>query len=407
MQNNNHNLLVVAVDFLPNIGGISTMVHHLCNALASNMVNVTLVAPRGSYIPEEFSAKYSLFVDEESQTNIREGAAAKKEDKRIQNLLEKLYKEIPFTRILLMHPIYYGFPTLLFSMKSKIPLTTVFYGYEINVLLVSKISFLEKISGLIFSPNSVRQKTFKIIKKSNEILAISNYTGALVKKVKKDIVLKISGCGISQHDFERELLISKHFDRAERVQRRNNLNIDDANKPMLVFVGRLVKSKNVALIVDALEHLPDVRFMVIGDGPELSSLQKLAEEKGVDKQITWLGEVSEDQKWTYLRAADVFILASQELSTGQVEGFGIVLLEATAAGIPVMAAKSGGMVDVVNDNVNGFLFEPFNNQELAEKIKILISDDKKSIDFVDKARNQIRTKFNWDAVATSIVSNWK
>lgn len=406
MQTKNLNLLVVAVDFLPKVGGISTMVHHLCNALVSNGADVTLLAPSGSYIPDEFFAKYKLVVDEKSKTNIREGDAAKTEDERIQMFLQGLNEKFHFSRILLMHPFYYGFPTLMFSIKSHIPITSVFYGYELNALLVSRVPFLERINGLSHSPNSIRQRTFKIIKKSNEILAISNYTGTLVKRVKNNIVLKISGCGISQHDFERELLISPNFDRQIRIERRNILNVHNAKQPMIVFVGRLVNSKNVGLIVNALKYLPDVRFTVIGDGPELTSLKNLSEENDVDKQIFWLGEVSEEQKWTYLRAADVFVLASQELPSGQVEGFGIVLLEATAAGIPVMAANSGGMVDVVSDNVNGFLFDPMNSRELAEKIKILISDDKKSFNFVEKARNQIKTKFNWNTIASKIISNW-
>ncbi|MGY8913510.1 MAG: glycosyltransferase family 4 protein [Flavobacteriales bacterium] len=405
MQKNNLKVLVVAIDFLPKIGGISTMVHHFCNALVFNNIEVTLLAPSGSRIPEEYAANYKLFIDENSNTNIREGRAAKKEDDRIQHLLEKIYKELSFTRIILMHPYYYGLPTLNFSLKARIPLTSVFYGYELNALLISKRTLLEKLKGCVLS-NSIKQRTFKIIKKSNEIIAISNYTGTLVKKVKKNVVIKISGCGISQEDFHRELLISSSFDRLIRVERRNRLNINDTNKPMLIFVGRLVESKNVALIIKALKHMPEVNFAVVGDGPENTFLQQLAKERGVSNQITWLGEVSEEYKWDYLRAADVFILASQELPTGQVEGFGIVLLEATAAGVPVMAAKSGGMIDVVNDNVNGFLFDPTNEEELAEKVRILIGDDKKSYDFVANARSQIKQKFNWNTIVSSLIGDW-
>lgn len=406
MLNQNFNLMVVAVDFFPKVGGISTMVHHLCNALVDIGANVIVIAPSGSYIPDEFDAKYHLVVDSDSNITQRNGSEATKQDRRIINFFCDQHKIYSFDRVLLMHPFYYGLPAVKFSRKNKLPISSMFYGYELNALLVEKHSHFRSLLSRIMGPRSVKERAFEVIKESDEILAISNFTKKLVEKVKGHGLIRVTGCGISQNDFDREIQISPRYDQVIRKKVRHKLKIHDPNRQMVLFVGRLVASKHVDLIITALQYLPEVSLVVVGEGPELPKLKSLAEKMGVYPQVNWVGKVSENIKWQYMRAADVFILSSTEMPTGQVEGFGIVLLEASAAGAPVIASRSGGMVDVVDNDSNGLLCDPYDPRDLAEKIDYILANEDMAAKYVEGAREKIKTRFNWKTIALNMTESW-
>ena len=131
-----------------------------------------------------------------------------------------------------------------------------------------------------------------------------------------------------------------------------------ADEFLMVTVGRLVARKAVDQLIDIVHGYRDqsLRLIVIGDGPLLGELKKQAQERGVSENVTFSGFVSEEEKVNLLAAADLYV------STSQHEGFGLVFLEAMAAGLPVVCYDFGGQTDFLEDGVTGALVS-LNDQE--------------------------------------------
>jgi glycosyltransferase involved in cell wall biosynthesis len=139
------------------------------------------------------------------------------------------------------------------------------------------------------------------------------------------------------------------------------------NDIILGGVGRVYN--NVKRFSDILESLqilgnPRIKFLLIGDGPDLPSLKLKAKSLGVENQFISLGYQSSPQ--SYMESMDVFLIPSAH------EGFGLVAVEAMYANLPVIASRVGGLKDVVLDGETGFLVSPLSPRELAEKINVLI-----------------------------------
>jgi len=380
------------------------MIHHLANSLANHGHRIQILGPRGSSLPATLSCKYKLIVDQHSAIEKHPGILKKNEDRRIFSLLEEIRNNSQFDCVLLMHPFYYGNGCTIFCSKNSIPMISFFYGLELRSLITKNTSWKNKLSNILYGKNKYGiSKVRNIIKKSTYVFAISNYTKKLVLTIYKKNPEKIfiSGCGIDMQDFRREESISPIFSKKIRQIRREELGL--TQKTTVGFLGRLVLSKNAEIIIKSLAHLPDIHLLIMGEGNDSARLKKISKDIGVESRITWMGSVTEERKWTVLRSLDVLILPSKELANGAAEGFGIALLEGSAAGAPVIAARSGGMTDVVSDKITGLLFETDNEMDLADKINNLVSDENLCIALVSNARSQIIARFNWDTIAKTVM----
>lgn len=134
----------------------------------------------------------------------------------------------------------------------------------------------------------------------------------------------------------------------------------DGEERLVLFAGHLIPRKSVATLIRALVRLPRrVRLLVAGDGPERAALEALARRLGVRERAVFRGTVPPDAVPRMMAAADAFCLPSMY------EGRPIALLEASAAGLPVVAAPVGGVPELIEDGVNGFLFAPGDPEDLA------------------------------------------
>lgn len=397
-------VLMVTVDFLPRIGGIATMIHHLANALVDRGADVAVLAPKGAALPRGFRARYRLIVDEMARTGLREGSAARAEDQRVRTLLEKVQAEFPFTRLLLMHPFYYGPGAIRYGRRNEIGVSATFYGYELRSVLVRKGRLLPHLQQRL-SRKSLRSRTLALARDADEVLAISEYTARLVRSTRTRKPVRVTGCGIAESDWRRESTLSPRFDRPTKRLRRREAGLSE--DPTVLFVGRLVPSKNVKLFIEALAGLSAVQGIIVGNGPQRDELENSAKLAGMAKRLRWIADAAEERKWELMRAADILCLPSRELPEGQVEGFGIVLLEAAAAGTPVIAAQSGGMPDVVSHGETGLLCDPDRSADLMRQITRLLSDDQLSEQCVARARRQIKERFNWERIAEDLLAKWK
>jgi glycosyltransferase involved in cell wall biosynthesis len=141
-----------------------------------------------------------------------------------------------------------------------------------------------------------------------------------------------------------------------------------AETPAILCVAHLYPRKDVATLLDALARLPGMSLHVVGTGPELERLEKQARRLQLADRVQFLGHVSFERLAAEYRRADVFCLPSRQ------EGFGIVFLEAMAAGLPIVAAGAAAVPEVVADGECGILVEPGNAVALASAIERLLAN---------------------------------
>ena len=135
----------------------------------------------------------------------------------------------------------------------------------------------------------------------------------------------------------------------------------------IVFVGRHEERKGLAVLLEAMRHLPaDVRLWVTGEGPQTEALQQAY---SGDERIVWLGRVNDEEKASLLAGADVFCAPSLHG-----ESFGVVLLEAMAAGTPIVASDLDGYRMVARDGIDALLVPPDDADALAIGLSRVLSD---------------------------------
>jgi glycosyltransferase involved in cell wall biosynthesis len=172
---------------------------------------------------------------------------------------------------------------------------------------------------------------------------------------------------------------------------------NEQNEPFILFIGRLMKIKGVDLLLEAMREISGARLIIAGDGPERKSLEALAAGLMVDAEF--LGQVDAASRNALFAACAVVVIPSRSLA-GRTEGLPVVCLEAMAAGCAVIAARAGGLAEIVRDQHNGLLFEPDDAGMLAEKLRMLLNDAARRARLGQNAR-RTATDYDWTQVAAS------
>jgi colanic acid/amylovoran biosynthesis glycosyltransferase len=152
----------------------------------------------------------------------------------------------------------------------------------------------------------------------------------------------------------------------------------EREKPLLLSVGRLLKVKGHSYGLEAFkivkQAVPDAEYAIIGEGPERRHLTAQAEKLGLSDSFRLLGELTDREVAEWYKKTSVFVFPSIIADDGAEEGQGLVLLEAQANRIPVVASRVGGIPEGMVDGVTGFLVSQKNPDELADKIITLLSN---------------------------------
>jgi glycosyltransferase involved in cell wall biosynthesis len=175
-------------------------------------------------------------------------------------------------------------------------------------------------------------------------------------------------------------------------------------RPVLAFTGRLVPHKGVEEILQALTTLPSpVVLLAIGSGPRLGSLRSLARRLGVEDRVRFCPDVSDEELPSYLRAADLFVFPSQN----RLEGFGLVIAEAMACGLPVVVADMPGVREVIEEGVEGLLVEPMIAEDLATKVRRLLEDSVARRQMGVAARRRAEERYALPVVVSALVRTYQ
>ena len=163
-------------------------------------------------------------------------------------------------------------------------------------------------------------------------------------------------------------------DQTARIQAR----LGAGAGPVAVFVGRLAREKGVDDLLRAAAllagEMPNLRLLIVGDGPDRTLLQNLAGDLGIADRAVFAGWVAADALADYLAAASLFVGPSKRGHDGTTEGQGLVFAEALAAGLPVIATRLGGIVDVVRHGETGLLVDEGSPAQIAAAIRTLADD---------------------------------
>lgn len=238
------------------------------------------------------------------------------------------------------------------------------------------------------------------LRSCDQIVANSRYTAGLAegKGVKKNRISVIPPA------VDVEVVVPRD---GREIKKRMGLE----GRKVLLYVGRLARRKGVKEFVEKslpkiISEVPEVCFVVVGENPTeslihhgdmMGDLQAFVREVGLQNHVRLLGWLSDEDLAKIYQACDLVVLPVLPLRD-DVEGFGIVLLEAAAAGKPCVATRVGGIPDALEDGKSGILLDPGNYKLMSQTIVRLLGDDRSRIDLGEYARKRVREEFAWDQI---------
>jgi phosphatidylinositol alpha-1,6-mannosyltransferase len=246
------------------------------------------------------------------------------------------------------------------------------------------------------------EKPREALRSAAVVIANSNYTASLIRGQLADpenVAVVHPVCRL------------EHFRAVEdrAASRRRLIGEDTVRGRLLLTVGNLVPRKGHDAVIRCLPELrkrfPDLVYVIAGDGPHRPHLESLAERLGVLPLVRFLGRVPEENLAPLYAASDVFIMVSSECrDSNNVEGFGIVYLEAGACGVPVIAGTDGGVPDAVVDGETGILVDPKDSAGLQEAITRLLGNPAEACLMGERGRRRANGEFSVEAMTDKLNS---
>lgn len=179
-------------------------------------------------------------------------------------------------------------------------------------------------------------------------------------------------------------------------QRAVEMLPDLADRRVVLTVGRLVRQKGHKVLISAIQDLlhanPEVLHVIVGEGPEMSTLRVQIQSLGLSGRVDLVGRVSDAELQAYYALASVFALTSHAVDS-RVEGLGFVFLEAAARGLVSVGSRHGGIPEAIVDGETGFLVDPQRPEEIADRIGNLLRDDELCRCMGNRARDHVEEQF--------------
>lgn len=190
-------------------------------------------------------------------------------------------------------------------------------------------------------------------------------------------------------------------DPAARTELRAHYGLGE--HPVVVCISRLVPRKGQDMLIrawpDIRRRVDGAKLVIVGGGPYAETLHRLAADKGVEADVVFTASVPNEELPGHYAMADVFAMPCRTRGGGlDVEGLGIVYLEASATGVPVVAGDSGGAPETVRDGETGRVIDGRSHDQLVEAITGLLVDPATARQMGAAGRSWVRRDWNWDTL---------
>ncbi len=365
---------------------VPTFVKDFADALSDDF-EITVVAPHygGALKREKMDAlnvrRFRYAYPVRAENIVYEGHAAQKANAR------------PLYLIKLLSYVVACFWTTLIATKGKrtiinahwiIPqgFVAILVGYLTGSRTVMTVH-----GGDVFTLNGKYMLMVKrwILRHADEVIVNSTATRNACKKIFPDRVYTVIPMGI--HTYQKKLRKSK------------------SSRTHLLFVGRLSVEKGAIYVCEAMEILKKIRdanfhLSIVGDGPELRTIQEFIIEHHLEKIVSLEGWLQKNELRHRYRDADVFIGPSLETPNGWKEALGLTFAEASYAGLPVIATKTGGIPDVVKDGITGLLVQQKSAQDIARAVRYLFDHPEIAKAMGIAGHKHVADNFTWESVAS-------
>ena len=207
----------------------------------------------------------------------------------------------------------------------------------------------------------IKKLKVRCLKKASHVTVVSNYLKERVEE-------------LASHEIEEPSVISMGVDTSKfGKQYRVENYFNQGDKKVVLFVGRLAEKKGVAYLIEAMKSVVAI-LVIVGDGPLHDKLVEQAKEQG--NKIRFVGSKTHEELKTIYASADIFVAPSITAKDGDQEGLGLVMLEAMASGLPVVASRSGGIGEVIQNKINGLLCDEKNITQFTENINFILNNSK-------------------------------
>ncbi|NUB91490.1 glycosyltransferase family 4 protein [Haloterrigena sp. SYSU A121-1] len=357
-------ILLLTPDFPPRAGGIGTLMY---NFSINSQLDVTVVTEERD---ENSVSDYPLPVYELSKMQGIRGLA------EIAKFLRKDAKKYDL--------VYFGHPYQSY-VGAKLGIKYVVHTHAKEFLGQTSFMKTRAESHLIS----------KGLAGAEQVIAVSDWTKekAIEAGATEDKVIQIPP-GIPNEYFKQDISVE------ERNQIKEKFSIPDSS-PVLLTVSRLDPRKGHDLVLDALQNFEDIHYVICGTGPTRENILQKSNSLDISDRVHLAGYVEEEKLKDYYSMSDVFIMPSRYLSeSGNIEGFGIVFLEANAVGKPVIGTKTGGIPSAINHNETGLVVDP-TATSVSEAIQRLINNAELREELGENGREWAR-KHTWDKISGRI-----
>ena len=276
-----------------------------------------------------------------------------------------------------------GLLGILAKYTLKIPCVTTLHGSDIFGLRHSIFKSFNKLT----------------IAHSDVYTANSRATVARARRLSGHENSRLIPMGVNPNQFQKT---------AAAVDLKNKLQLDGE---VILSVGRLIDLKGTDYLIKALVgvllEFPRAKAIIIGSGPRKNHLIKLARDQQLSEKILFIDKVAHTELVKYYSLADVFVLSSIVNKIGETEGFGVVLLEAMACGVPVVGSDVGGISDIIQHEETGLLARQKDPQDIADQITRLLSDADLRKKVVKNGYHLINNQFSWEVISDRFIETYR
>jgi phosphatidylinositol alpha-1,6-mannosyltransferase len=378
-------VLMAVNDFPPLLGGESTLYHALARRLPAS--EVVLMAPRAAG-SGDIDARLPLEVTRRYLPEHTAGGASRAARATCAGWhLGRLLLNRRFRYLVCGQLLSLGVPSRLLARLAGVPYAVFVHGADL-------LDYHDR-------PPWGRLARW-VVEGADTVVVNSRFTGALVEQLLPGAARRIVVLPMGVEPAE-----TPPTDQIESLRARYGL---PAGRPVLLSVARLAAIKGhdvaIAALPDLLRRAPDLVYLVVGEGPQRATLERLAAERGVSRQVIFAGAVPREELAAHYRVGTLFLLLSRQTGAYDgLEGFGLAFLEAASHGLPCVGGLSGGVPEAVQDGVTGFLVPPRDRERVVAAVARLLEDEPLRSRMSLAARVWASTH-TWDRSARALRALW-